>query len=375
VSGADVDVLVVGGGAVGLACGAALSRRGRRVVVLERHGGLARETTSRNSGVIHAGIYYPAGSLKAELCVEGRERLYARCERESLPHRQFGKVIVATSDAEVRVLEELLAKGRTNGAPGLELVDGAEVVRREPCVRAVAGLLSPRTGIVDAHAFCLSLAAELEREGGTVLLHNALESIERSAAGFRVSARAEGEDAVSVECGAVVNAAGLSADRVAALAGIDVDAAGYRQHPCKGDYFALAPSAPLRFAGLVYPVHGAAGLGVHVTLDLGGRVRFGPDAHYVEALDYAIDPSKAADFAEAAGRYLPGLRAEWLTPDQAGIRPKLQAPGQPFRDFVVAEESARGLPGLVNLVGIESPGLTASLAIAERVARLLGEAA
>jgi L-2-hydroxyglutarate oxidase LhgO len=369
---ADVDALVVGGGVVGLACGAALARRGRRVVVLERHGGLARETTSRNSGVIHAGIYYPAGSLKAELCVEGRDRLYERCAREGIPHRAFGKVIVATNDAEVRVLEDLLAKGRANGAPGLALVSGAEVVRREPCVRAVAGLLSPRTGIVDAHAFCLSLAAELEREGGALLLHNTLESIERSAAGFRVSARADGEDSASVECGAVVNAAGLSADRVAALAGIDVDAAGYRQHPCKGDYFALAPSAPLRFSGLVYPVHGAAGLGVHVTLDLGGRVRFGPDAHYVEAIDYAIDPRKAAAFAEAAGRYLPGLRAEWLTPDQAGIRPKLQAPGQAFRDFVVAEESARGLPGLVNLIGIESPGLTASLAIAERVAALLG---
>jgi len=367
----DVDVVVVGGGVVGLACGAALAKRGRRVVVLERHGGLARETTSRNSGVIHAGIYYPAGSQKAELCVEGRERLYQRCAREGIPHRQFGKLIVATSESEVRVLEDLRAKGSANGAPGLELVDGAEVTRREPCVRAIAGLFSPRTGIVDPHELCLSLAAELEREGGTLLLHNTLEAIERTAQGFRVRARAAGEDAASVESAAVVNAAGLSADRVAALAGIDVEAAGYRQHPCKGDYFALAPSAPFRFAGLVYPVHSAAGLGVHVTLDLGGRVRFGPDAHYVAALDYAIDPGKAADFAAAAGRYLPGLRAEWLTPDQSGIRPKLQAPGEAFQDFLIAEESGRGLPGLVNLLGIESPGLTASLAIAERVSALL----
>jgi L-2-hydroxyglutarate oxidase LhgO len=367
----DVDVIVVGAGVAGLACAAALARRGRRVVVLERHGGLARETTSRNSGVIHAGIYYPVGSLKAQLCVEGRERLYERCARERIPHRQFGKLIVATNDAELRVLEELQAKGRANGAPGLELVDGAEVMRREPCVRAVAGLLSPRTGIVDPHELCLSLAAELEREGGTLLLHNTLEAIERTALGWRVTARAPGEAAASVESAAFVNAAGLAADRVAGLAGIDVDAAGYRQHPCKGDYFALAPGTKLSFGGLVYPVHGAAGLGVHVTLDLAGRVRFGPDAHYVDALDYAIDPGKAVEFAEAAGRYLPGLRAEWLTPDQAGIRPKLQAPGAPFRDFVIAEESARGLPGLVNLVGIESPGLTASLAIAERVSELL----
>jgi L-2-hydroxyglutarate oxidase LhgO len=368
----DVDVIVVGGGVVGLACGAALAKRGRRVVVLERHGGLARETTSRNSGVIHAGIYYPAGSWKARLCVEGRERLYERCAREGIPHRQYGKVIVATSEAEVRVLEDLLAKGRANGAPGLELMDGAAVVRREPCVRAVAGLLSPRTGIVDPHELCLSLAAELEREGGTLLLRNAIESIEPKPGGFEVRACAEGEEPASVTCAAVVNAAGLSADRVAALAGVDVDAARYRQHPCKGDYFALAPAAPFRFAGLVYPVHGTAGLGVHVTLDLGGRVRFGPDATYVDSLDYAIDPGKASAFAEAAGHYLPGLRAEWLSPDQSGIRPKLQAPGETFRDFVIAEESARGLPGLVNLVGIESPGLTASLAIAERVAELLG---
>jgi L-2-hydroxyglutarate oxidase LhgO len=368
---ADVDVLVVGAGAVGLACAASLARRGRRVVVLERHGGLAWETTSRNSGVIHAGIYYPAGSWKAQLCVAGRELLYERCTREGIPHRQFGKLIVATNDAEIRVLEDLCARGSANGAPGLELVGAGEVRRREPCVRAVAGLLSPRTGIVDAHAFCLSLAAELEAAGGVVLLHNTLEAIERTRGCWRVTARAKGEAPASVEVAALVNAGGLHADRVAALAGVDVEAAGYRQHPCKGDYFALAPGAPLRLAGLVYPVHGAAGLGVHVTLDLGGRVKFGPDATYVNALDYAVDPAKAADFAKAAGRYLPELRAEWLSPDQAGIRPKLQGPGAAFRDFVVAEESARGLPGLVNLVGIESPGLTAALAIGERVAELL----
>jgi L-2-hydroxyglutarate oxidase LhgO len=368
---ADVDVLVVGAGVVGLASGAALARRGRRVVVLERHGGLAWETTSRNSGVIHAGIYYPAGSWKARLCVEGRERLYERCAREGIPHRQFGKLIVATNDAEVRVLEDLRARGSANGAPGLELVDGAEVSRREPAVRAVAGLLSPRTGIVDAHALCLSLAAELEAAGGVLLLHNALEGIERSGEAWRVTARATGGAPATVEATALVNAAGLHADRVAALAGVDVEKAGYRQHPCKGDYFVLAPGAKLRFGGLVYPVHGAAGLGVHVTLDLGGRVKFGPDAHYVDALDYAVDPGKAMEFAEAAGRYLPGLRAEWLSPDQAGIRPKLQGPGEAFRDFVIAEESARGLPGLVNLMGIESPGLTAALAIGERVADLL----
>jgi L-2-hydroxyglutarate oxidase LhgO len=204
-----------------------------------------------------------------------------------------------------------------------------------------------------------------------LLLHNTLSAIERSAAGWRVSARAGGGETATVEAAAVVNAAGLAADSVAALAGVDVEAAGYRQHPCKGDYFVLAPGAPLAFNGLVYPVHGKAGLGVHVTLDLGGRVKFGPDATYVDAIDYAVDPAKADAFAAAAGRYLPELRAEWLSPDQAGVRPKLQGPSDSFRDFVIAEESGRGLPGLVNLVGIESPGLTAALAIGEQVKGLL----
>jgi L-2-hydroxyglutarate oxidase LhgO len=367
----DVDVVVVGGGVIGLAAGAALARAGRRVVVLERNGGVAWETTSRNSGVIHAGIYYPRDSWKARMCVEGRERLYARCVQHGIPHRQFGKLIVATDEAEIAVLEQLQQRGGENGAPGLELIDGAEVARREPSVRAVAGLVSPRTGIVDAHALCLSLAAELEAADGMLLLHNTLSAIERSAAGWRVSAQAAGGDTAAVEAAAVVNAAGLAADSVAALAGVDVEAAGYRQHPCKGDYFVLAPGAPLGFNGLVYPVHGRAGLGVHVTLDLGGRVKFGPDATYVDAIDYAVDPAKADAFAAAAGRYLPELRADWLSPDQAGVRPKLQGPADSFRDFVIAEESARGLPGLVNLVGIESPGLTAALAIGEQVNGLL----
>jgi L-2-hydroxyglutarate oxidase LhgO len=367
----DVDVVVVGGGVVGLAAGAALASAGRRVVVLERNGGIAWETTSRNSGVIHAGIYYPEGSWKARMCVEGRERLYARCAEHRIPHRQFGKLIVATEESEIPVLEQLQQRGSENGAPGLALIDGAEVARREPSVEAVAGLVSPRTGIVDAHALCLSLAAELEASDGMLLLRNTVEAIEPSAAGWRVSARAEGGEAAAVEAAAVVNAAGLAADSVAALAGIDVEAAGYRQHPCKGDYFVLAPSAPLEFNGLVYPVHGKAGLGVHVTLDLGGRVKFGPDANYVDAIDYVVDPAKADAFAAAAGRYLPGLRAEWLSPDQAGVRPKLQGPSETFRDFVIAEESERGLPGLVSLVGIESPGLTGALAIGEQVKALL----
>jgi len=367
----EVDVLVVGAGIIGLAAGAALARRGRSVLVLERHGAIARETTSRNSEVIHAGLYYPEGSLKAVCCVEGREALYTRCEALRIPHRALGKVVVATAREEIPRLEALAVQAERNGVT-LRWLGADELRTREPHVRAVAGFLSPRTGIVDAHALALSYAAEGEAHGMQLALRSELETLESASGGWRAVARSADGERSEITAETLVNAAGLASDRVAALAGIDVDAAGYRLYPCKGDYFSLAPGAPLRFSGLVYPLHGQVGLGVHVTLDLGGRVRFGPDTEYVDAPRYDVDPAKALRFAEAAGRYLPDLRAEWLAPDYAGVRPKLAGPGVAFRDFVIAEESARGLPGLVNLIGIESPGLTAAPAIAERVAGLLG---
>lgn len=367
----DTDVVVIGGGVVGLAAAAALARAGREVVLLERGDGYGREITQRNSEVVHAGIYYPEGSLKARLCVRGRELLYERCRREGIPHRRLGKFIVACDEEELESLEAYRARGEANGAPGLRVLEAAELSRREPAVRGVAALESPETGIVDGLSLCLSLAAESESHGATLVLRGEVEGFEPSAAGYAVVTRSgDGERSV-IETGAVVNAAGLRSDRVAALAGLDVDALGYRLHLCKGDYFALAPGAPLRISRLVYPVPSGPGLGIHATLDLGGRVRFGPDASFVSEPDYAVDPAKAALFAEAAGRYLPRVRAEWLAPDYAGIRPRLAGPGEPPRDFVVREESAAGLPGFVNLVGIESPGLTAALAIGEEVVELL----
>jgi L-2-hydroxyglutarate oxidase LhgO len=367
----EADVVVVGAGVVGLAAAAALAAAGRGVVVLERNDRIGSEISSRNSEVIHAGIYYPERSLKARMCVEGRERLYRRCESHGVPHRQLGKIIVATRQEEVGVLEELRGRGLANGAPGLEMWSAAEVRRREPVLRAVAGLHSPRTGIVDAHALCLSYAAEAESCGAEIVLRTRVVGIERIASGFRVSALGSDGEASALTCAALINAAGLCGASVAEMAGVDVDARGYRLHFCKGDYFSLAPGAPLRVTRLVYPVHTAAGLGIHATLDLGGRIRFGPDTTYVDSIDYRVDAEKAASFAEAVRRYMPGLRTEWLSPDYAGVRPKLAGPGEGFRDFVIAEESDVGLPGLVNLIGIESPGLTAAGAIAERVVELL----
>jgi L-2-hydroxyglutarate oxidase LhgO len=364
-------VVVVGAGVVGLACAAALARDGRSVLVLERHARVGCEATSRNSEVIHAGLYYPVGSLKARLCVAGRDALYARCERLRIPHRRLGKLVVAASADEVATLESIRRRGSENGAPGLEIVEGRAVSAMEPAVRAVAALHSPSTGIVDAMALCLSYAAEAEQHGATLVLRAAVESIEPHSGGYRVAARDAAGVPSHVSCAALVNAAGLDSDRVAALAGLDVDAAGYRLHPCKGDYFALAPGAHLALSRLVYPVPAPAGLGVHATLDLAGRLRFGPDAEYVDAPRYDVDPAKAQGFAARLQRFLPGLETGWLVPDYAGVRARLAAPGEAPRDFVVAEESAAGLPGLVSCIGIESPGLTASPAIAERVAELL----
>jgi L-2-hydroxyglutarate oxidase LhgO len=367
----DADVAVVGGGVVGLAAAAALAQGGRSVLLLERHADFGREATSRNSEVIHAGIYYPEGSLKASLCVAGREALYARCRAQKLPHRKLGKLIVATRDDEVAALEALQRRGRANGVPGLELLDAEELSRREPDVAGVAALLSPETGIVDSHAVCLSFAAEAEACGATLVRHTEVEGITARQGGYRVATRGADGERGAFDCGAVVNAAGLASDRMAESLGIDVDARGYRLHPCKGDYFALAPGAPIRLKHLVYPVPSGPGLGVHATLDLAGRTRFGPDAEFVDRLEYGVDPAKARVFAERASRYLPSLRASWLSPDQSGIRARLAGPGEAFRDFVVKEESEAGFPGFVNLIGIESPGLTAAPAIGERVAELL----
>jgi L-2-hydroxyglutarate oxidase LhgO len=367
----EADVVVIGAGVVGLAAAAALARRGRSVIVVERNTAIAQETSSRNSEVIHAGIYYPADSLKAMLCVAGRELLYARCAERKIPHRKTGKFIVATDASEVATLETLRERGTANGVAGLEIIGSEAVHRSEPDIRCEAALASPDTGIVDAHALCVSFLAEAESFGAMLALCVEVIAIERSRSGYRICTRDASGARSEIECAAVVNAAGLGSDAVAECAGFDVDACGYRLRLCKGDYFALAPACGLRFSTLIYPVPAAVGLGIHVTFDLAGRVRLGPDTEYVDAVRYAVDESKRAAFARAVRRYLPALDDESLTPDFAAVRPKLAGPGEAFRDFVIREESDAGFPAFVNLIGIESPGLTASAAIAERVGELL----
>ncbi len=372
-AGWDADVVVVGAGVVGLACGAELARRGRSVFVLERHRAVGHETSSRNSEVVHAGIYYPEGSLKARACVEGRDLLYARCAELGVPHARLGKLIVATEDAELGALAEIGRRARANGAGGIEEWDADAVHNAEPRVRAVAGIWSPNTGIVDAHGLMRSYHGELEAHGGTVVLETTVTGLSPRDFGWTVETVNAAGERFSLDCGSVVNAAGLESDRIAAAAGIDVDAQGWRIQPCRGDYFSVSPALGALTQHLVYPVPaGDGGLGVHVTLDLGGRVRLGPDATYIDTPDYVVDPEKAEAFAHAARRYLPEIRAEHLSPEMAGVRPKLQGPGESFRDFVVEESTALGAPGMVHLIGIESPGLTAAGALARMAADALG---
>jgi L-2-hydroxyglutarate oxidase LhgO len=369
----DADAIVVGAGVVGLACAERIARAGRSVVVVESHATFGRETSSRNSEVIHSGIYYPTGSLKAALCLEGNGLLYDWCAEHRVAHAAVGKYIVATCEAEEPVLDRLLAQAHTNGAVEVARVSGDVVRRAEPNVLATSALWSPRTGIVDSHGFMQSLATRAGARGCVFAWKHRLSSVRRSTDGYDVSLITPSGDTERLTARSFVNAAGLRSDEVAALGGIDIDAAGYRLTYVKGSYFRIARSGLVRH--LVYPVPppGLAGLGLHVTVDLAGGIRLGPDVEVLRdrAESYAVEEGRRATFLAAASRYLTGFTPDDLVPDQAGIRPKLGTPGGPVRDFVLCEESARGLPAWVNLIGIESPGLTASLAIGRRVAALL----
>jgi len=368
---ADTSVTIVGAGVVGLAIAARLAKRFPDLVVLERRGRHGSETSSRNSEVIHAGMYYPTGSLKATLCVLGNRRLYEICASHDIPHRRCGKLIVATKDEEVPALERILKTGTANGV-ALEMITADAARALEPHVPSVAALFSPSTGIINAHALMDYFLAAATAAGATFQLVTELVGIERDGGEYRLTIQMGGaREGFTSE--RVINAAGLECDRVAALAGIDVDAAGYRLHYCKGSYFSVASSKAKLVSRLVYPVPSSISLGVHALPDLTGRLKFGPDAEYLEGreLDYRVDEKKRPAFAASVRRLVPGIAEEDLQPDMAGIRPKLQKHGEPMRDFVIREEKDRGLPGFFDLIGIESPGLTASPAIAEHVAGLL----
>jgi len=364
----DIDCLVIGAGVVGLAVARELAQAGREVVIAEAAEGIGTQTSARNSEVIHAGIYYPPGSLKARVCVEGRKRLYRYLAERGLPHKACGKLIVATSESQKPALETIIARAVASGVDSLRWLSGTDAKAMEPEVRCEIALLSPETGVVDSHALMLSLLGECEAAGGSLALNTPIASWRREADGFSVDFG--GADPATYTVRSIVNSAGHGAPKLLSqLEGFPAQHVPV-QHYAKGNYFALTGRQP--FSHLVYPVPEAAGLGIHATIDMGGRVKFGPDVEWVEHdQDLVVDPTRAEKFYAAIRTYWPALPDGALVADYAGIRPKLHGPTEPMPDFRIDGPEAHGVSNLVNLLGIESPGLTSSLAIAEMVAERL----
>ncbi|MEJ1960644.1 MAG: NAD(P)/FAD-dependent oxidoreductase [Gammaproteobacteria bacterium] len=363
----DVEVVIAGAGVIGLAVARALALQGRDVLVLEAAPSYGTVTSSRNSEVIHAGIYYPRGSLKARLCVAGRERLYEFCETHGVPHRRCGKLIVATTQAQLVELQKIKAAAEANGVI-LAGLSAAQAMDLEPALRCTGALLSSATGIIDSHACMLSLLGEAERHGASLVCNSSVTQACIQGDGVTVDVN-EGETRLKARL--FVNSAGLSAPALAQR--IEGFPASHvpRAYLAKGNYFTLPGKSP--FARLVYPVPEPGGLGVHLTLDLAGRARFGPDVQWVETLDYAVDASRSERFYGEVRKYWPALPDGALEPAYAGLRPKISGPGEPNADFVIQGATTHGIESVINLFGIESPGLTASLAIADEVAALANQ--
>jgi L-2-hydroxyglutarate oxidase LhgO len=362
-----VDAVVVGAGVVGLAIARALALGGREVIVLERESTIGTGTSSRNSEVIHAGIYYPPGSLKARLCVAGRRALYPFLADRGIAHRRCGKLIVATDPRQIPGLEKLHAQAKTNGVTDLRMLAAREARALEPQLACVAALESPSTGIVDSHAFMLGLHGEAEDHGAAIAFRSPLLAGHIRQGGIELEVG--GEEPMRLLARTVVNCAGLFAQDVARrIEGFPAERIPPTYY-CKGNYFGLSGSSP--FSRLVYPAPEGAGLGVHLTLDLAGQARFGPDVEWIERIDYDVDPGRAKVFYDAIRSYWPGLKDGVLQPAYSGIRPKLQARGQPASDFLIQGPGDHGVPGLMNLFGIESPGLTAALAIGDHARELV----
>lgn len=368
-----LDCVVVGAGVVGLAAARALALAGREVTVLERAGSFGTETSSRNSEVIHAGIYYPPGSLKARHCVAGKELLYAYCADRGIAHKRIGKIIVATRKEQVARLEDDFARAAANGVDDLEWLSAADVKAMEPAVIAARGVLSPSTGIIDSHNYMLSLVGDLENAGGQVVYRSTVTGgrVRDDGVSLRVGgAEPDQEDEMTVDCALLVNAGGLGAQTLAtSLDGFPGDHIP-ALHIAIGHYFTLSGTAP--FKRLVYPVPEDGGLGVHVTLDLAGQAKFGPDVTWIDQVDYSFDESRKPAFVEAIRNYYPELDPDRLQPGYTGIRPKIAGRGAGFGDFRIDGPDDHGVPGVINLFGIESPGLTSALSIAEHIAALAG---
>ncbi|MDP8247963.1 MAG: NAD(P)/FAD-dependent oxidoreductase [Candidatus Tritonobacter lacicola] len=363
------DVLIIGAGVVGLACAREISNEGLSVVVAEKNSSFGEETSSRNSEIIHAGLYYKPGSLKAKLCIEGRRRLVELCREHGIPFKLTGKIIVSITEAETGQLEALKRNAEECGADTLTMLTGKEVAAMEPAVTASSGLLSPGTGIIDTHSLMAFFLRSAEENGAIVVFDSPVEEITPEDGLYRIALG--DRDATRFASRVVVNAAGLNADGVAEMAGIDTDKHGYRLHLAKGEYFRVGGKSPV--SRLIYPVPKSGGghLGIHTVIDLAGSLKLGPNEYYVTEIEYSVNPDNLAPTYDSVRKFIPGLEISGLSPDMSGIRPRLYLKGEEVRDFVICDERDKGLPGFINLIGIESPGLTAAPAIARHVSSLV----
>ena len=362
------NITIIGACVIGLSIAEELSANYERVLIVEKNGSFGQETSSRNSEVIHAGIYYPHGFLKAVLCPEGNRLLYALCKKRGIAHKQIGKLIVATNDEECEKLNAIQKHAEGNGVLDLTLLGHKQILTLEPQVSAEAALFSPSTGIIDSHGLMRSFCVSAEANGAMIAFRSEVTAIHAETGSYEVETnRGEYRFHTTV----LINCAGLYSDRIAGLVGIDIDRLGYRLKYCKGNYFSASPAPKLHH--LVYPVppENTVSLGIHATLDLGNRIKFGPDSQYINEIEYSIDEGRKSAFYQSIKNYLPGIKLDSLHPDMCGIRPKLQGPGKPYHDFIIKDEKDIGYPGLINLIGIESPGLTSCVTIARYVKSLV----
>lgn len=359
------EITVIGAGIVGLAIASEIPRGNN--LVIERHESFGKETSSRNSEVMHAGIYYPTGFLKARLCVEGNELIYNICRENNINHKMLGKIIVAVNDEEEKDLQNLYKQGIDNGVPGLRIVSKDEIKKMEPNINAISGIFSPTTGIVDTHGLMRHFELKAKGKGVTFAYGCELIGVSKIDNGYRVTVRDSDGELYDFSTRVLINSAGLDSDKVAGMLGITE----YKLHYCKGEYFKVGGGKYKYISRLVYPHPTETSLGIHTVLDLQGQLKLGPNVFYVNELNYDVDSSHARELWESAHKYLPFIELEDLSPDTSGIRPKLQAEGEPVKDFVIRHERDKGLDGFINLIGIESPGLTAAPSIARYVLNLI----
>ncbi|MFC2104819.1 NAD(P)/FAD-dependent oxidoreductase [Bacteroidota bacterium] len=369
----DIEITIIGAGVIGLAVAAKLSESNKNVFVIERNKTFGQETSSRNSEVIHAGIYYPQNSLKANLCVEGKKQLYDFCKKYEVPFNNCGKLIVATSEEEILLLEDLKQKAINNGVDDIRFLNQNEIHQLEPNINSVAALISPSTGIVDSYTIMKQLETNATNQGTHFIYGSEVYSIEKIEGGYEIHLHdADGEN-FSFTTQKLINSAGLESDKISEMLGISDET--LKVNFCKGNYFKVNPPKNKLINRLVYPVPNPnmEGIGIHVTIDMAGGVKLGPDVEWMpeNIYDYSVNKNQQNAFFESAKKFLPFLKNDDLVPEMAGIRPKVQKPGDPIRDFYIQEESKKGFPGFVNLIGIESPGLTSSLAIANYVERMI----